>query len=280
LSSRVSLIDEGDFKAATVGSRGSINREGSTNSNGNVGDNSIGESLKSSSKVAGNVTFSAGDVDGSGFPLSSEQVRVSNGDLTSDSSGTSTIKEADLLDLIERFGEGQDVVTTGALAKRAVSSLVVRVADTSLDLLGIPESVIECVGSGSELTVADLELAAVTRGRELLDVVASTVARAVVGAGGSSASLTGVSLEALALTGGTVADTLVGALSVGVSSGRRSGGINPGLTEAAHSLGAVRPLPVSVASAAVLRSTGAVTRAEVGAGGSSEAEGDSDGDGR
>jgi len=280
LSSRVSLIDEGDFKAATVGSRGSINREGSTNSNGNVGDNSIGESLKSSSKVAGNVTFSAGDVDGSGFPLSSEQVRVSNGDLTSDSSGTSTIKEADLLDLIERFGEGQDVVTTGALAKRAVSSLVVRVADTSLDLLGIPESVIECVGSGSELTVADLELAAVTRGRELLDVVASTVARAVVGAGGSSASLTGVSLEALALTGSTVADTLVGALSVGVSSGRRSGGINPGLTEAAHSLGAVRSLPVSVASAAVLRATGAVTRAKVGAGGSSDAERGSDSDGR
>jgi len=185
------------------------------------------------------------------------------------------------LDLIFSLGKGQDVVTTRALAERAVSSLIVRVADTSLDLLGIPKSVGDStVGSGSEITVGYLEFTAVTRGRELLNVVASTVARAVVGAGGSSASLSGVSLEALTLTSSAIADTLVGALSVGVGSVGCSGSINPGLTEAANTLRAVSTLPVSVASASVLRATGSVTRAKVGAGGSSEAEGGSNSEGR
>jgi len=183
--------------------------------------------------------------------------------------------------LVNRLGESQDIVTTRALAERAVSSLIVRVADTSLDLLGIPKSIRDStVGSGSEITVGNLEFTAVTRGRELLNVVASTVARAVVGAGGSSASLSGVSLEALTLTSGAIADTLVGALSVGVGSVGCSGSINPGLTEAANTLRAVSTLPVSVAGASVLRATGSMTRAKVGAGGSSEAEGGSNSNGR
>jgi len=194
---------------------------------------------------------------------------------------SSAINEAESLDLVNGLGEGQDVVTTRALAKRAVSSLIVRVTDTPLDLLGIPKSVGDStVGSGSEITVGNLELTAVARGRELLDVVASTVARAVVGAGGSSASLSSVSLEALTLTSGAIAETLVGALSVGVGSVGGSGGINPGLTEAANTLGAVSTLPVSVASASVLRATVSVTGAKVGAGGGSEAEGGSNCEGR
>jgi len=178
------------------------------------------------------------------------------------------------LDLIFSLGKGQDVVSTRALAERAVSSLIVRVADTSLDLLGIPKSVGDStVGSGSEITVGYLEFTAVTRGRELLNVVASTVARAVVGAGGSSASLSSVSLEALTLTSGAIAETLVGALSVCMGSVGGSGGINPGLTEAANTLRAVSTLPVSVASASVLNTAVSVTGAKVGASGGGKTDG-------
>jgi hypothetical protein len=88
------------------------------------------------------------------------------------------------LDLVDGLGEGQHVVTTRALAERAVSSLIVRVTDATLDLLGIPKTIGDStVGSGSEVTIANLELTAVTRGRELLNVVASSVSGAVVGAG-------------------------------------------------------------------------------------------------
>jgi len=280
LGTSVSSISEGNGDGNTESCGECSVRLGTSSSNGNGRDDSIREGLKSRSNGGGSVS-SGTDGDGSGLPLSSEQVSVGNGNGTRRVSSSSTINDGDGLNLVFSLGKGQDVVTTRALAERAVSSLIVRVADTSLDLLGIPKSVGDStVGSGSEITVGNLELTAVTRGRELLDVVASTVARAVVGAGGSSASLSSVSLEALTLTSGAIAVTLVGALSIGVGSVGGSGGINPGQTVAANTLRAVSTLPVSVASASVLRATGSVTRAKVGAGGSSDAEGGSNSEGR
>jgi len=149
--------------------------------------------------------------------------------------------------LINSLLEGQDIVTSGAHAEGAVGSFVVRVTDASLGLLLVPQVVSDSlVGEGGDLVILHLHVTAVSCSSELLDVVAGTVTRALIRAGGSSAALPGVSGEALTLSSLTVADTLVGALSVPMRSFGPSGGVDKGKVVVASTLRAIGSLPVGV----------------------------------
>jgi hypothetical protein len=86
--------------------------------------------------------------------------------------------------------QGQDVISARALAKRTVGSLVVRITDTSLDLTLIPSS------HGLHIAVVNSKLSIAVG--KLFNVVAGSVSRAIVGAGGSAATLSGVTLVTLA----------------------------------------------------------------------------------
>jgi len=149
----------------------------------------------------------------------------------------------------------------------------IALAGTSLSL--VPVS----VGKGLGILVESLGVVVIPCGSKVgvLDVLAGSVARAVVRAGRAAATLTAVTLEALALTSGAVADTLVTALSIGVSrgGGAEGGGrsSHPGEGVGAHTLGAVSTLPVSEAGATIRLTAVTVTTAQVGASGSGEAEG-------
>jgi hypothetical protein len=68
-----------------------------------------------------------------------------------------------------------------------------------------------------EITVARNKVLVISRNLgkgQVLNVLASAVAGAVIGAGSSLAALALISGEAFTLTGTSVADTLVGALSI------------------------------------------------------------------
>merc|ERR550537_2179932 len=113
---------------------------------------------------------------------------------------------------------------------------------------------------------------------ELLDVLAGAVAGAGVGAGGTTAALALVAVEALAFAGLAVAEALVAALGVVVSLVGAIGGVGPSERESARAEGAVGALEVLVEGALVIGAADAVAGAPVRAHGGGEAkEGDEDG---
>ena len=102
----------------------------------------------------------------------------------------------------------------------------------------------------------------------ILDGHADPVIAAVVGAVGTPAGGSGVPLEALADTGGPVADSGAGALDHGVGGVGRVGLVCPGGAGGAGSLGAVYgEVPPGEAAAHTVCSAGAVEVAGVWAGG-------------
>jgi len=74
---------------------------------------------------------------------------------------------------------------------------------------------------------------------EVLDVLATTVARAVIGAGSAGTTLAFVTREALAFTGIAITNTAVGAFGISVVIAEFVGGINPSKFEGTHTLRAV-----------------------------------------
>jgi hypothetical protein len=103
---------------------------------------------------------------------------------------------------------------------------------------------------------------------KFFDELTGTVSGAVVGAGGSSASLSFITFETLAFTGLSVTDTLVGAFSVVMGLRVKGGGINPGEFKGALSFGTVSTDPVLVARTFVVFTTRTVSRASIGTSGS------------
>jgi len=207
----------------------------------------------------------------------------------------------DLIDLsvIER------VSVLGAKSLLARITRVTVVANTSLVVKTIPK-VVGVAGSGGS------DLGESSRGRgsgqsvgKIHNVSANTVSTAVVGADSSLASASLISIEADTLTSGTIAETLVGALHVGVGltgseassvllEGRvvplgvdgghidltivvqvSLGRVNEGLTVLASALGAVVTSPVTVAGAHIVGTARSMARAHVVA--LSGSVGDSDG---
>mmetsp|Transcript_19579 Transcript_19579/g.32952 ORF Transcript_19579/g.32952 Transcript_19579/m.32952 type:complete len:377 (-) Transcript_19579:22-1152(-) len=135
------------------------------------------------------------------------------------------------------------VITMRAHALGAVHIAVLGVADTAADLSVVEAVVSERLLQLSELKVLVGELSG-TKG-ELVNVLAGPVAGAVIGASSALATLSFVTLKALALARLTVAKTLAGALSVSVASvvgglGHASlGVVNPRELEGADSVGAI-----------------------------------------
>jgi hypothetical protein len=125
----------------------------------------------------------------------------------------------------------------------AVNITVLRVTDTSTDLVVVESIVGERLRQLSELHVLIGKLSG-TKGK-LVDVLASTMTRAVIGARSTLASLSFVTIEALALTGLTVAKSLASTLSVSVTSiivglgSANIGAVNPGELEGADSVRAI-----------------------------------------
>ena len=142
------------------------------------------------------------------------------------------------LNLVEEsIGEIQSfvhhIVRLGAHSSRAVDISVMRIAEATSGLLHIPVIVSEVV-HGSLVNGAIVVTPHRAEG-EVLKVLASAVARAVVGAGGSLAAFASVTLEALTFAGGSVADTSARALSVLVDVTINIGIINPSDFERADS---------------------------------------------
>jgi len=170
---------------------------------------------------------------------------------------------------------------------------VTKVANTSLIVKTIPK-VVGVAGSGGS------DLGESSRGRgsgqsvgKIHNVSANTVSTALAGADSSLASASLISIEAYTLTSGTIAETLVGALHVGVGltgseassvllEGRvvplgvdgghidltivvqvSLGRVNEGLTVLASALGAVVTSPVAVAGTHIVGTTRSMARAHV-----------------
>ena len=150
----------------------------------------------------------AGNVGGA-IEVSDDEVGVESGD---GSGGDVDVHNPDIaLGGISHVS--QRIITAGAKALAAVITTPATIATAALDLVVVP--------SGRSVVVA----------AEVLDVFAGTMARALVGAHTADAGSTLIAFETGALAGGAVADTLIGALSVGVGIGR--GAINPSNSELA-----------------------------------------------
>jgi hypothetical protein len=112
---------------------------------------------------------------------------------------------------------------------------------------------------------------------KLFNVVAGSVSRAIVGAGGSAATLSGVTLVTLAQTSGTITNSLVGALSVPMGDISSTRSINPSKSVVADTLRAISSLPVTEASTSVSSTTSTVTVAQVRASSGNKSDSNSEG---
>mmetsp|Transcript_46409 Transcript_46409/g.86225 ORF Transcript_46409/g.86225 Transcript_46409/m.86225 type:complete len:262 (-) Transcript_46409:5-790(-) len=128
------------------------------------------------------------------------------------------------------------IVTRRALLERAVRATEAEFALAAVDLLGIP---------GGGVDDGSIRRLVGVVNEELLLRLASTMARALVGANGAVAGAAFVSGEALAETSLAVAGTSVGAFGAQVSNVVGEGDINPGLGIGAGAERAVRALPGS-----------------------------------
>jgi hypothetical protein len=135
------------------------------------------------------------------------------------------------------------VIPMGTHALGTVNISVLRIADTATDLVVVKSVVCEGLLRLGELHVLMRKLSS-TKG-ELIDVLTGSMTRAIIGARSALASLTFVTIKALALTGLTVAKSLASTFSVSVTSiivGLGSayiGAVNPGELEGADSVGTI-----------------------------------------
>lgn len=146
--------------------------------------------------------------------------------------------DVDILVEGEGVADSQHISAVWAHALRAVNVAVLRIADASSGLLGVPAMVGEGLGVGKELVV-DVVLVPDVAVGHVLDVFAGAVTRAVVWTGGAMARLAFVSIEALAESGRSVADTAAGTLRVGVELAVRVWLFHPRKLERANAIRAI-----------------------------------------
>ena len=179
--------------------------------------------------------------------------------------------EAQLLHLILRgdkevVSDVQDIISVGAHSLRAVDIAVGGIADTAADLAVVPVLVFE----GDILLEVRNNIVVPAGGVcHILDILARSVAGAVIGAGSSLASLALITVKACALTSATVANTSAGTLCILVESTTSVRGINPSQFKRANSIGTISAFvretnpPVVVALADLIGQTGTVTTAVI-----------------
>jgi hypothetical protein len=125
----------------------------------------------------------------------------------------------------------------------AVVVTILRITDTATNLVLVESTVGESLVQLSEFKVLVRELSG-TKG-ELVDVLASTMPRAVIGARSTLAALSFITLKTFAFTSFTVAKTLTSAFSISMTSvvgslgESKLGVVNPGELKGANSVGAI-----------------------------------------
>ena len=200
--------------------------------------------------------------------------------------------DGDVLDLVHEVvgrvrARVKHVVALGAHLARAVDLSVHRVAEACARLAGVPERVDVIERDARGVEALEHVVVVVARGRgdgQLLDVLASAMSAAVVGARGVGARLAGEAVEALALARRAVADAAARALRVTVDEAVRVRRRDPRDFIRALAVRAVAAVlvahdPVLEARARVIGAARAVARAGVGArrlGGAEEREGEDD----
>jgi hypothetical protein len=225
-------------------------------------------------------------------PLASVQVVKREVELVSDGDGLfgSASGNTDLENLshdISREGigvnlSGQRIITAWASAVRTIRTFPVRITLAALDLPCVPErvvvaSVLTFVNSRNfKVITRDAESFVVILGTlvldvfdEFVDVLARSMAGALVGTGGTAAALAFVTVEALALARLAVTGTFVGTLSVVVGIVIVGTDVDPSELEWAGPEGAVCTLPVLVACTLVKLTTLPMLRAGIGTHGGS-----------
>lgn len=177
-----------------------------------------------------------------------------------------------LVSIKEHLTLVEDISGIGAHALGAISISPLRIAEAATGLSLIPTVVVEGVGRVSPAVTSGRGVDGVSKRTgvaKILNVLASAVTGAVVGARGTLATLALVTLEALAFSGLTIADTLTGALSVLVVGTRISRGVYPGKLEGADTVGAITRVhgktkaPVVVARAHVVIHAATVSGASI-----------------
>jgi hypothetical protein len=132
------------------------------------------------------------------------------------------------------IADGEDVISVGAHALGAVNIAIGGVADTAASLACVPNVVV--VGELSALDVGNGVVIPLRRVGHVLNVLAGSVARAIVGARGTLASLALVTIEAATFAGGSVANATASTLSVLVEDTGRIRSINPSQLERADAI--------------------------------------------
>jgi hypothetical protein len=145
---------------------------------------------------------------------------------------------------------------------RAIDITPVRITDASAGFVAIPVSVVEGLG----FSIKSIRGVIIpSRGiAKVLDILASAMSRAIIGAGAALASLAFIAVEASALTRVTLADTTTSTLHILVEVSIDIREVNPCDLIGADSLRAVRGVvaethaPVVVAHAHVVSGAAAV----------------------
>jgi hypothetical protein len=149
----------------------------------------------------------------------------------------------------------------------AVNVSVLSIADAATGLGFVPPVVVQSLGIASEVLLVIVSVD--SHEFHILDVLAGTMTRAQVRAGGSVASFTFVALEALAKTSATVADAAASALSITVELARLVGGVHPCKFKRANAVRAIPRLhrdtyaPVIVAVAHIVHGAQPVATAAI-----------------
>jgi len=159
---------------------------------------------------------------------------------------------------------------------RAIDITPVRITDASAGFVAIPISVVE----GLRISIESLRFEIIPSSgiAKVLNVLASAMSGAIIGAGAALASLAFITIEASALTRVTLADTTTSTFHILVEVSIDIRVIHPGDLIGADSLRAVRGVvaeahaPVVVAHAHVVSGAAAVARARVVAGGERSAD--------
>jgi len=260
-------------------------------SNCDILDNTVGDTLKGS--LDSSVVVSSGSLelfDCDGGPSLTIVVNVGKGEGTGSTISGSSGADGDSLDLVD-LSVIERVSVLGAKSLLARVTGVTEVANTSLVVKTIPK-VVGVAGSGGS-SLGKNSIGGSQSVGKIHNVSAHSVTAAVIGAHCSLASTSLISLEADALTSGTITETLVGALHVGVGlTGNESssvllegivvplgvdgghidltivvqvslGRVNKGLTVLASALGAVVTSPVAVAGTHIVGTAGSMARAHV-----------------
>lgn len=132
---------------------------------------------------------------------------------------------------------GQHVVAIGAHALGAVDVAVGGVANAAAGLAGVPVVIVE--GQLTALEVREPVLIPSSGEGHILDILACSVATAIVGAGGALARLALITVKASALSGSSVANTSAGTFSILVERTKSIRSINPSKLKGADAVRAV-----------------------------------------